>query len=201
MSAGSDHRSRRGRGLISDSDLRLWQQITRSATPLAGNHPSTETPPDPPVPRAVAPPRCPTPAASPAPTAPRERPDSPRHDGAGIDRRTYDRFRRGRMALDGRLDLHGMTRERAHQALTVFLHRAHERGARCVLVVTGKGTGREGGGVLRRDVPLWLGQGGVRRIVLSTAPAQARDGGDGALYVLLRRRRDSAQTLGRTSSS
>ncbi|SDD61518.1 Smr domain-containing protein [Rhodospira trueperi] len=105
------------------------------------------------------------------------------------------------MALDGRLDLHGMTRERAHQALTVFLHRAHERGARCVLVVTGKGTGREGGGVLRRDVPLWLGQGGVRRIVLSTAPAQARDGGDGALYVLLRRRRDSAQTLGRTSSS
>nr|WP_281354695.1 Smr/MutS family protein [Roseospira navarrensis] len=83
-----------------------------------------------------------------------------------------------------------MTRERAHHALTAFLHRAHDRGARCVLVVTGKGSGREGGGVLRRDVPHWLGLPDVRRIVLSVTQAQIRDGGEGALYVLLRRRRE-----------
>lgn len=83
-----------------------------------------------------------------------------------------------------------MTRERAHHALIAFLHRMHERGARCVIVVTGKGSGREGGGVLRRDVPHWLNAAGLRRIVLSFDYAQIRDGGEGALYVLLRRRRD-----------
>jgi len=72
----------------------------------------------------------------------------------------------------------------------MFLHRAYERGARCVLVVTGKGSHREGGGVLRRDVPHWLHQSGLRSLVLAFHPAQIRDGGDGALYVLLRRRRD-----------
>ncbi len=94
------------------------------------------------------------------------------------------------MAIEGRLDLHGMTRERAHHALTAFLHRAHDRGARCVLVVTGKGMGRDGGGVLRRDVPHWLNQTGLRRMVLGIAHAQPRDGGEGALYVLLKRRRE-----------
>jgi len=112
-------------------------------------------------------------------------------DGTGIDRRTHDRFRRGRMAIEGRLDLHGMTRERAHAALNAFLYRAHERSARCVLVVTGKGTGRDGGGVLRREVPHWLNQAGLRTLVLGIAHAQPRDGGDGALYVLLKRRRET----------
>jgi len=93
------------------------------------------------------------------------------------------------MAIDGHLDLHGMTRERAHQALSAFMHQAYDRGARCVLVVTGKGSGREGGGVLRRDVPLWLNQSGLRALVLSFTHAQVRDGGQGALYVLLKRRR------------
>ena len=111
-------------------------------------------------------------------------------DGAGLDRRTHDRLRRGRMEIEGRLDLHGMTRERAHQALSMFLHRAAERGARCVLVVTGKGSAREGGGVLRRDVPHWLNQGGLRPLVLAFHQAQVRDGGEGAFYILLRRRRE-----------
>jgi len=95
------------------------------------------------------------------------------------------------MTIEGRLDLHGMTRERAHHALKAFLFRAHDRGARCVLVVTGKGTGRDGGGVLRRDVPHWLNQAGLRHFVLGIAHAQPRDGGEGALYVLLKRRRES----------
>ncbi len=193
-----NHRGRgRGKASISDYDLRLWQQVTRNATPLAGRRPAPA--PDP-GPDPAAPQRPLDPAPNPPPSRPAGRdsarpdhaPASPatrRGDAAGIDRRTHDRFRRGRMDLEGRLDLHGMTRERAHQALTVFLHRAHERGARCVLVVTGKGTGREGGGVLRRDVPHWLGQDGLRRIVLATARAQPRDGGEGALYILLRRRR------------
>ncbi|MBB4286535.1 Smr/MutS family protein [Roseospira goensis] len=192
-----DRRGRAGKALISDSDLRLWQEVTRSATPLPGRPPPASAAP-PPAP-APAPATSPDAAPPPSPTPTAARPAAPPRapsreirpgDGAGIDRRTHDRFRRGRMAIEGRLDLHGMTRERAHQALSVFLHRAYERGARCVLVVTGKGTGREGSGVLRRDVPHWLNQGTLRGLVLSFTHAQIRDGGEGALYVLLRRRRD-----------
>jgi DNA-nicking Smr family endonuclease len=201
-----DGRGRSGKALLSDSDLRLWQEVTRSATPLPGVRRAAPTPaarpegPDRPAGIDAADteraggsgPATPVPVPAAArPARPRAQAAELRHgEGAGIDRRTHDRFRRGRMPIEGRLDLHGMTRERAHQALSVFLHRAYERGARCVLVVTGKGTTREGSGVLRRDVPHWLNQGGLRGLVLSFTHAQARDGGEGALYVLIRRRRD-----------
>lgn len=209
MSRDSKGHSRRARPVLSESDLRLWQEVTRNATPLPGRpvqsradatSPGPETGGSKPV---VASPPVGVPgpsSARPAALAPhqesdRER-DRERGAGAGIDRRTHDRFRRGRMAIEGRLDLHGMTRERAHQALSLFLHRGHERGARCLLVVTGKGRGRDGGGVLRRDVPIWLGQGGLKGLVLAVSPARPHDGGDGALYILLRRRRDRAEGRG-----
>ncbi len=198
---------------LSEADLRLWQAVTRSATPLPGR---PTTPPgrtDPSGSSAVSDPEPPPPrsarffnAVASAPAVPAARPvraDGPASpperragEGAGLDRRTHDRLRRGRLAIEGRLDLHGMTRERAHQALSVFLHRAHERGARCVLVVTGKGSSREGAGVLRRDVPHWLNQGGLRGMVLAFHHAQIRDGGEGALYVLLRRRRPGGPRRG-----
>jgi DNA-nicking Smr family endonuclease len=107
---------------------------------------------------------------------------------SGLDRRSAEKLRRGELRLEARLDLHGMTQDEAHRALAGFLVRAQEAGKRCVLVITGKGSG-ERGGVLRAAVPRWLGEAPHRGRVLATAPAQPRDGGAGALYVLLRRRR------------
>jgi DNA-nicking Smr family endonuclease len=102
------------------------------------------------------------------------------------------------MDIDARLDLHGMTREAAHPALTRFLAQGAVANYRCVLVITGKGTPREldadtgfmpdrSLGVLRAEVPRWLSDS--RQHVVAWATAIPRDGGDGALYVLLRRTR------------
>jgi DNA-nicking Smr family endonuclease len=106
----------------------------------------------------------------------------------GLDRRTADRLRRGALPIAARLDLHGMTQERAHGALQDFLHRAEERGQRCVLVITGKGQGAAGG-ILKQAVPRWLAEAPNRARVLAAVPALPKDGGGGALYVLVRRKR------------
>nr|WP_247884932.1 Smr/MutS family protein [Azospirillum formosense] len=110
-----------------------------------------------------------------------------------IDRRTADRFSRGEMEIDGRIDLHGMSQAQAHGALSGFVHRAWHEGRRCVLVITGKGTYTGGVGVLRQSVPRWLADAALRPMVLAVRPAQPRHGGDGALYVLIKRRRDQHQ--------
>ncbi|SDG23826.1 DNA-nicking endonuclease, Smr domain [Limimonas halophila] len=107
---------------------------------------------------------------------------------AGIDRRTAERLRRGRIPIEASIDLHGMTRQAAGDALLGFLNRAADRGQRCVLVITGKGRAT-GESVLRNEVPRWLNHAAVRPHVLACVPAQQRDGGAGAFYVLLRRRR------------
>jgi DNA-nicking Smr family endonuclease len=106
----------------------------------------------------------------------------------GIDRRQALRLKRGQMSIEARLDLHGMNQAEAHRALAAFVARCYAAGKRTLLVVTGKGT-REGSGVLRAAVPRWLAEPALRGRVLATAPATPRDGGDGALYVLLRRER------------
>jgi DNA-nicking Smr family endonuclease len=102
---------------------------------------------------------------------------------------------RGRDAIDARIDLHGMTQTEAHHALASFLRRAQSDGARTVLVVTGKGAGKNGRddyvarGVLRRQVPLWLGLPEFRPLIVGFDEAHASHGGQGALYVRLRRPR------------
>lgn len=106
----------------------------------------------------------------------------------GVDRRTADRFRKGRMGVERRIDLHGMTQDQAHSALTRFIETSSFEGLRCVLVITGKGM--RGEGVLRRMVPRWLNDTRLRQRILSFSHAQIPDGGDGALYVLLKRQRD-----------
>ncbi len=109
---------------------------------------------------------------------------------AGIDRRQALRLKRGQLAIEARLDLHGMTQTEAHRALAAFVARADATGKRALLVVTGKGHAAGGtGGVLRAAVPRWLAEPALRERVLATAPATPRDGGSGALYVLLRRMR------------
>ncbi|MFO1067676.1 MAG: Smr/MutS family protein [Geminicoccaceae bacterium] len=178
-------RARRARGLTAE-DLALWRHAVRDVRPVG------ELPPPPPFsappPPAPAPVVLPAAPPAPAPVPPRRR-DSQRLDPKGpvdIDRRSWLRLRRGLYPVEARLDLHGMTQAQAHDALTGFVALAHGRGQRCVLVITGRGLGS--GGTLRAMTPRWLDEPPNRERVLSYAPAQLRHGGDGALYVLLRRR-------------
>lgn len=111
---------------------------------------------------------------------------------ASLTRREKSRIAKGHREIDGRIDLHGMTQARAHRALIAFLHRSADEGALVVLVITGKG--RTAGpdserGVLRRQVPLWLGLPELRPLVLGFETAHIGHGGEGALYVRLRRAR------------
>jgi len=111
----------------------------------------------------------------------------------GLDRRTAERLRRGKLAPQARLDLHGVTLARAHRLLEGFLRDARGRGLRCVLVITGKGRKRvEGwreteGGALRDSVPRWIGTPPLSRLVVGIYPAHPRHGGGGAFYVYLKR--------------
>jgi len=105
----------------------------------------------------------------------------------GLDRRTQIRMIRGALPIEARLDLHGLSRDQAHPRLSSFIAQAYERGKRAVLIITGKG--QAGGGVLKAEVPRWLNLPGTRDKILGFSYAQPRDGGDGALYVLVKRRR------------
>lgn len=100
------------------------------------------------------------------------------------------RLRRGQIDVEARLDLHGMTRSEARGRLCRFLEAGYMDGRRAVLVITGKGLRRNGEiGVLRRAVPGWLNQPPLRGWIKAFGYAAARDGGEGALYILLRRRK------------
>jgi DNA-nicking Smr family endonuclease len=114
---------------------------------------------------------------------------------APLDRRLKQRVARGTEPIDARLDLHGYTQARAHAALLAFLQRAQRDGVRLALVVTGKGGARRDAlapserGVLKRQVPIWLALPEFRSFVLGFEAAHVGHGGEGALYVRLRRQR------------
>lgn len=137
------------------------------------------------------------PAHAPAPLP--MAPPPPALANKGIDKRTNQRLKRGQMAIDGRLDLHGHYQADAHRALHGFVRNAYDNGRRCLLVITGKGGPKAADeteimpardrGVLRRNVPRWLNEAPVRHMVLSIESARPQHGGDGAFYVLLRRKR------------
>jgi DNA-nicking Smr family endonuclease len=170
----------------SPEDRALWRRSMRDVRPLAPGRPagtpeeSDEPQVEPARPRRLAPAAVKQ-AASLPPLAP--------GDSPGVDRGTAEKFRRGQLAVEARLDLHGMTQEEAHRALARFIKRGHEDGLRTVLVITGKGGFGDARGVLREAVPRWLNESDLRPRVLSCAWAQPKHGGAGALYVLLRRRR------------
>ena len=107
---------------------------------------------------------------------------------AGLDNRSRRLMKRGGFEIDASLDLHGLTVARAHERLVRFIEQAEARQFRTVLIITGKG--RAGEGVLRREVPVWLKQPPLADRVLALGQATGQDGGGGALYVRLRRRRE-----------
>lgn len=126
----------------------------------------------------------------PLPAVPTRQPVDLRHgDHAGIDKTSRRKLSRGNLPVEARLDLHGSTAMQAERRLRDFLIDQAHLGSRCVLVITGKGA--DGEGVLRRHVPLWLKQRPLADLVLAISNATPKDGGAGAMYVLLRRARSS----------
>ncbi len=162
----------------------LWRRSMQGVTPLAPKRPlpklAEEAMPAPPPARRA--PARPAPAKK-STALPALKPGH----SPGVDRRTAEKHRRGRLPVEARLDLHGLTQDEAHRALERFLPRAQESGCRSVLVITGKGSRDGTRGVLKEAVPRWLNQSPLRALVLSISWAQPKDGGAGALYVLLRR--------------
>lgn len=186
---------------LSDDERVLWRGVTRSIAPLRKRS-ATELDDDAP---AAAPasiktghkPRAKS-AVAPVSAPPLSKPAAP-PPLAPLTRRAKQRIARGSHLIDGRLDLHGMTQDEAHGALFRFLRAGQARGARLVLVITGKGArGSEDGGgrgVLKRMVPLWLRLPEFRDLIVGFENAAASHGGEGALYVSLRRLRQLSAEL------
>jgi DNA-nicking Smr family endonuclease len=188
-----------GKRRLSAEELRLWRAVAAQAKPLPGRK-LPETPPEvaappplEPAPPARRPARAKPPAAPPAPPPAAAVEDLAHGRNAGVDRRQAERLSRGKLAVEATLDLHGLTQAAARVRLDVFIAAASDAGRRCVLVITGKGLMKEDGGVLRQQVPRWLNQAPNRSRVLAFDYAQQKHGGMGALYVLLKRRRERAR--------
>jgi DNA-nicking Smr family endonuclease len=179
-------------GLDIEDDSALWARVAQTAEPLKKKNR---------VMRVVAPPRPAQPPktkAAPAPDA-KSPPAPPRPSHAphtGLDRQTARKLDKGHLAVEARLDLHGMRQRDAHVALRKFLKWAQSKDYRHVLVITGKGSPRatpssfyeeEARGVLRQAVPHWLAHGDLAPLIVSFSEAPRRLGGGGALYVRLRK--------------
>jgi DNA-nicking Smr family endonuclease len=185
-----DVRVPRRKRALSEEERSLWESVAKQVKPLrkkprAAKQPAAESKQPVLVP-AKAPPRPVMSVPSPKPSKPAVPPL------VTLGRRERSKLSRGKSEIDARLDLHGMTQVRAHHALLGFLQRAHHDGLTFVLVITGKGT--PGGldaerGVLRRQVPQWLGLPEFRSLVVGFEQAHIGHGGEGALYVRIRRAR------------
>ncbi|MEZ2145660.1 Smr/MutS family protein [Bradyrhizobium sp. DN5] len=178
------------RRALSEEERALWDNVAKQVKPLRKSR----------VAKAPAAPR-----GEPAPTSPSARPAPPARPVAAapvprvakpsmpplapLGKRERAKLSRGRSEIEARLDLHGMTQTRAHRALTGFLHRAHHDGLTFVLVITGKGRSGGESGVLRRQVPEWLSLPEFRAFVVGFEEAHIGHGGQGALYVRIRRPR------------
>jgi DNA-nicking Smr family endonuclease len=181
-------------GARDDDDAALWAKVVEGAEPLKRKRPQPRKieKPAPPLHQAKSkpapPPRTETPQPKPLPTAVK----------TPLDRKTARELDKGRIEVEARLDLHGLRQRDAHAELKRFLKGAQARGLRHVLIITGKGASLEESksfyqeeerGVLRNAVPHWLSEPDFAALVVSVSPAPRRLGGDGALYVRLRRPR------------
>jgi DNA-nicking Smr family endonuclease len=199
------HRSRP----LNHSELALWREVTKSIRPLRGPETrAVKEQTDPQASLSALPDVRPQPVAlskkrdgvEPAPqkpkaAAPKLLPLAP------IERNLLRKISRGRDSVDAVLDLHGLRQHEAHERLRRFLHQSQFNQARLVLVVTGKGNSphksldgeTHGKGVLRRLVPDWLRMPDLRSVILGFEEAAPHQGGSGALYVRLRRRRGGGE--------
>jgi DNA-nicking Smr family endonuclease len=163
---------------LSPEERRLWSRVARTVRPALGR----KLEPEDDAPAAAAPA-----GADLAPTiapAPRQRPRKP---GPPEDLSGQRRIRRGQSEIDARLDLHGHTQDTAHRELVSFILREHAAGARCILVITGKG--RLGAGVLRTRLFDWIADPDLRTMIAGYARAHPRHGGEGAVYLFLKAKR------------
>ncbi len=170
---------------LTDEDRILWDIVARTVDPLPGRRAEPE-----PAPLQTEKPVAPPAASPPASAAPK--PPAASVAPAGIDAPTRRKLAKGRLPLEGRVDLHGLSQGEAHALLLSFLHRAHADGRRHVLVITGKGSSMGSDGILRRAVPAWLATPPFRTLVGGHEDAARGHGGSGALYVRLRRRGGAA---------
>jgi DNA-nicking Smr family endonuclease len=181
--------SPRRKRALSEEERALWDTVAKEIKPLRKKPRSGKTEPASAETETTAAGKAETPPKSlaRAKMPPATRPTTP--PLAPLGRREHAQLSRGRKEIDARLDLHGMTQTRAHRELFGFLQRAHRDGLTFVLVITGKG--RAGAdperGVLRRQVPQWLGLPEFRSLVVGFEEAHIGHGGEGALYVRIRR--------------
>ena len=177
---------------LSPEDRRIWARVTGSVTPRVVKKAMRVTPgeagPPPAATYPTHPPRVRTAAKSPSPPPPPAPAPSVRTRGLpeALESRRQRRLSRERDPIEARIDLHGHGRFQAQDALTAFLVEAQARGYRSVLVITGQGR-RGGTGVIRASVHEWLQAPALRAVVSGFAPAARKHGGDGALYVTIRR--------------
>jgi DNA-nicking Smr family endonuclease len=174
---------------LSEEERALWESVAKQTKPLRKKPRPAKANADSPEVEARADAK---PAASPKPLPSAKMTRTPPPAApplAPLGRRERSQLSRGRKEIDARLDLHGMTQTRAHRALSGFLQRAHSDGLTFVLIITGKGkTGAESErGVLRRQVPQWLSLPEFRSLVVGFEEAHIGHGGEGALYVRIRR--------------
>ena len=174
---------------LSPDDRRIWARVAGSVTPRKPKKAELVTPgatvvdpPAAPLPRGLTKPRAIPPAWSPPVVAP----PRPRGHPEELEPRRQRRLSRERDPIEAKIDLHGYGRFQAQDALTAFLMGAQARGYRSVLVVTGQGR-RGGTGVIRASVHEWLQAPALRGVVSGFAAAARHHGGDGALYVTIRR--------------
>lgn len=198
--------SRRKSRDLSPEERRLWNKVTDTVTPSQVSHATAplEFPNSVSVPNIKSQEKASTPpvrrVSLPAYYPPVSKPKKPEPLLlAPLDLKSRRRLKRGQNALEGTLDLHGMTQQAAHGRLIQFLMQAQAGGARYVLVITGKGkaanpdTGERG--VLRRMVPKWLSDRSLSSLVAGFDEAHLSHGGSGALYVRLRRQRNGGNSV------
>lgn len=174
-------------------ELKLWSAVAATVHPMAGRAtPAPAAAPE--APKAPAPPPAPeapvrfelTPFTIGQHAAPSRKPVALGDASKDIEPRRKHRISRERDPIGARIDLHGLDQDRARAALAAFVRHAWDDGYRAILVITGKGL--SGDGVLRRRTPEWLADPALRDIVAGVSEAHRRHGGEGALYVALKRK-------------
>jgi len=181
--AKSADKGKSRRRVVRDDEARLFDAAMRGVEPLAGRGGEAldET-------GAKAAPKTKRSAAAPPPPSRRTpMPELRPGRATDLDARTMERLRRGRVRPEARLDMHGMTQDEAHRAVVGFIAASRSAGRRCVILITGRGRAKLGGGILREQTPRWLNLQPTRGNILGFAEAQPKDGGAGALYVLLKK--------------